>query len=86
MVRNLRSIVLVGWTLTMTCAGTGIAAAAQPVDDTPGATFQSEKFRSQELGVRAIPSPYSRRVHAPELPGRHSFAYRRHVIARHHRY
>jgi hypothetical protein len=81
MARNLRGTVLIGSILAALCAGIGIAAAQ------PGATFQTQGERQSE-GKTAVPSPYSRTVHSPEVRGgRHAYGYvRHHVIVRHHRY
>jgi hypothetical protein len=63
---NLRGPLLIGATLAVLSAGT--TAVMAQVDDPPGARFQTESNR-ESMGVSAIPSPYSRRRHPPEIRG-----------------
>jgi hypothetical protein len=81
----LRSSVIAASTVAALFTGMGMAMAQ--VDNPPGATFQTEGIRESN-GKTAVPSPYSRRVHPPEVPrGRYAYGYsRRHVIVHHHRY
>ena len=86
--KNLRGPVLIGAMLAAFTAGT-TAVMAQG-DEPPGARFQTESNREGLMAVPAIPSPYSRRVHPPEIRGLQrlrAYAYRpRHVIVRRHAY
>ena len=63
---SLRGPLLIGATLAALMAGT--TAVMAQVDDPPGARFQTQGIR-ESMGVSAIPSPYSRRRHAPEIRG-----------------
>jgi hypothetical protein len=84
MVREkLRDPLLIGAVVTALTAGT--TAVIAQVDDPPGARFQTQGIR-ESMGVSGIPSPYSRRRHAPEIRGLqrlHAYAYSpHHVIVR----
>jgi hypothetical protein len=61
-----RSTLLIGSALAAMLAGAGIATAQAPVDNPPGATFESQGNRQGE-GIRENPSPYSRTRHSPEI-------------------
>jgi hypothetical protein len=60
---SLRGPLLIGATLAALTAGT--TAVTAQVDEPPGARFQTQGIR-ESMGV---PSPYSRRRHAPEIRG-----------------
>src|SRR5215831_2363934 len=64
---RLRNTLLIGSALAAMLAGAGIATAQPPVDNPPGATFQSEEIRQGVEGVRATPGPSSRVRHSPEI-------------------
>jgi hypothetical protein len=86
MATPLRSTLVIGSTIATLFVGMGMAVAQ--IDNPPGATFQTEGQRESN-GKTAVPSPYSRSAHQPEvpIPGRRSYAYgRRHIVIRHHRY
>ena len=72
---SLRRTLLIGSALAAMLAGAGIATAQAPVDNPPGATFQSEGNRESE-GIRPQPSVHSRTRHSPEIgnPSRKSKA------------
>ena len=64
---NLRSTLLIGSAVAAMLAGAGIATAQTPVDNPPGATFESQQIREGVEGIRGTPSPYSRTRHSPEI-------------------
>ena len=63
---SLRSTLLIGSALAAMLAGAGIATAQAPVDNPPGATFESQGNREGE-GIRGTPGPSSRIRHSPEI-------------------
>ena len=63
---SLMRTLLIGSALAAMLAGTKIATAQPPVDNPPGATFESQGNREEE-GIRPQPSPFSRTKHSPEI-------------------
>jgi len=64
---SLRRTLLIGSALAAMLAGAGIATAQAPVDNPPGATFQTQQNREGLQGIRRTPSQYSRTRHPPEI-------------------
>ena len=73
---GLRRTLLIGSTLAAMLVGAGIATAQAPVDNPPGASFESQQNREGLQGIRGTPGPNSRTRHSPEIgnPNRKSRA------------